>query len=320
MLFVFATIGIVLVILISDLNAREDEFVSRMPECKRIIERSLICAKNYSNTLGSIFGGGYSTLIYQLLESYALKTECKERNSKSTKLVLNVGPGSSGTRSLFLAMVQLNFTSYHLGFSGMNCNLYYRHKLLGQYFSRDPLVMTSGLPIAFWGDNPVPNYWWKLYHEYPEDTQFIMTDIDDYDWLKKRRKPQKAKISWEATLPLAFPVDELRYNRQSSKEGTTANSSIAQVKEHLLTVTNVFQASNETNSRVFQTYRDLLRCTLPEKQLLWVRMKDDSPEDFWANLVQFLNKTTTVTDGRLNRLVAAGKPYFGDKSCRIGSG
>eukprot|EP01036_Dinobryon_divergens_P022671 gene22671-30952_t len=231
---------------------------------------------------------------------------CQHTNVTSVQLVLNVGPGSSGTRSLFLAMIQLNYTAYHLGFSGMNCHLYYRHRVIGKYFSKDPSIFSTEYHRAFWGDNPVPIYWWKLYHEYPANTLFIMTDMLDDLWLSKRRKPNKMRIDWESTLPVAFAVDELNYPPDS-----VVNRSA------LISAMNVWRASNRTNQIVFQAYRDLLRCTLTREQLLWLHMASPSPTEFWSSLTKFLR--ISITSNQLSGLAAAGKPYFGDKFCRIGS-
>ena len=258
---------------------------------------SLLCARSYSNTLGSVFGRDYSSIIFDAMAS-AIRFGCeKKSNFTSVQLVLNVGPGSSGTRSLFLAMVQLNYTSYHLGFSGMNCNIHYRHKVIGTYFFKSPSIFSTEYNKAFWGDNPVPIYWWKLYHEYPANTLFIMTDMENDLWLSKRRKPNKKRIDWESTLPVAFSIDELNYPLNSATNRTA-----------LMTAMNVWHANNRTNQIVFQAYRDLLRCTLTREQLLWLHMASPtSPTDYWTSLTRFLR--ISISSDQLAKLAAAGRLF-----------
>lgn len=258
--------------------------------------RSLSCARRYADTVGSVFGRDYASIIFDAMAS-AVRLGCQHTNLTSVRLVLNVGPGSSGTRSLFLAMIQLNYTAYHLGFSGMNCHLYYRHSVIGKYFSKSPSIFSTEYHQAFWGDNPVPIYWWKLYHEHPSNTLFIMTDMLDDLWLSKRRKPNKMRIDWESTLPVAFAIDELNYPPDS-----VANRSA------LMSAMNVWRASNRTNQIVFQAYRDLLRCTFTREQLLWLHMASPSPTEFWTSLTRFLH--IPISSDQLARLAAAGKSFF----------
>ena len=104
-----------------------------------------------------------------------------------TKLILNIGPGSSGTRSLYLAATQLNITSFHLGASSINCTSYSHHRdvSFGPLFNIHSMkIMRSGDEFAFWGDIPVPNNWWSLMHgPFADRILYVMTDMDDNKWV-----------------------------------------------------------------------------------------------------------------------------------------
>jgi hypothetical protein len=277
---------------------------------------SVACARSYANALGRIFGDKFAPLILESMVSIVENALC-ERSSTATKLILNIGPGSSGTRSLFLAMVQLNLTSYHLGFSGANCTIYNRHEFvnLGKYFTRNPSIMErEDVKTAFWGDNPVPAYWWKFYHQYKiSNTLMIMTDMNDDSWLKKRRKPHKAKVNWESTVPLAFHPDELAFSDAKEEDHRLLHD----LKAELLNSSNVWHVTNDTNRAAFQAYRELIKCSIPHNKLLWMKMSEGEPDQFWNSIVDFIK--LPVEEKVLKQLIAAGKPYFGDRSCRIGN-
>ena len=122
------------------------------------------------------------------------------RRKPTKKLILNIGPGSSGTRSLYLAATQLNITAYHLGASSVNCISYSHHRnvSLGPLFNIHTMEIMNGGggggggsgsssgydEFAFWGDIPVPNDWWSLMHGPLEDRiLYVMTDMDDNKWV-----------------------------------------------------------------------------------------------------------------------------------------
>jgi len=312
---------------------------------------SATCAIKYANEIGKIFGDQFKWLVQDSMLNELNVARCEQQKKSSVKLTLNIGPGSSGTRSLFLAMVQLNITSYHLGFSGLNCTIHLRHKVVNLHskFNRDAAIMETDEQNAFWGDNPVPVYWWSLFHQYPHNTRFIMTDMQDDNWLIKRKKPHKAKLNWESTVPLAFHIDELGDHYSSSSpssslhkhhkhissltythnngQNTTINN-IKDLQNELLSLTNVWKVSNETNRAAFAAYRDLIHCSIPHKQLLWLDLKNDPTDTFWKGLITFLEtpfeKNTSQSlsissSSAMSRLIAVGKPYFGDQSCHIGA-
>ena len=115
----------------------------------------------------------------------------EHKYSPTKKLILNIGPGSSGTRSIFLAASQLNITAYHWKQSSANCTVYLAHRNLSSYslgslFDIHSMnIMKSEGDIAFWGDTPVPNDWWSLLHgPFRDRIYYVMTDMDDNRWVR----------------------------------------------------------------------------------------------------------------------------------------
>ena len=153
--------------------------------------RSNNCINKYVTELSSInsqYHDIFLDSLTELSERYK-KTDSIISKNPSSKLIINIGPGSSGTRSLYLAATQLNITSFHLGASSINCSSYSHHQQVsfGPLFNIRTMKILSSSHTAFWGDIPAPNYWWNILHRFSEGILYIMTDIDDNRWLTSRR-------------------------------------------------------------------------------------------------------------------------------------
>jgi hypothetical protein len=303
------------------------------------VSRSLYCARNYAVEFGNIFGDKYQEIIFQYFRTAVMKSNTaiplndpyydllirpedkleaaddKLRTFRKVKnqLVLDVGPGSSGTRTLFLAAAQLNITAYHCNQNSLNCVVTQRPgtDLVSLFHPSTMKIFDSPeYSLSLWGDNPVSNIWWELFHRFPPPcTELVMTDMDSGRWLAVRRKMIKASMArpdfkphWLWTSPLPFHPDQL--------------PAPLRVREELLNLTSIARVSEADNHRVFEAFRALLKCAAPNQALHWLVVGNDSANNFWANLTRIFKLSPSRE--KMEALVSTGIPYFGSKGCFIG--
>eukprot|EP01034_Spumella_vulgaris_P024093 gene24093-30396_t len=293
------------------------------------------CASDYATTLASLFGAQFRDIIMHKLTAPRVVT----RHSSNATIILNIGPGSSGTRSLFTAIRQLNITARHYQDLSLGCRLYrITSNLKHPYLS--PLVFSDDFsPLldpqhqrVFWGDIPVPEMWWYILQAYPQQTQFIMTDINATKWYHSRFKyfcNNSYVRDWNGcTSPVPFSFLLNRERQISPTEKTLTRELL--VKMQLMNI-NV-----STSNAVYQAYRDIVRCAFPPErkksashlphlfsphpQLLWLDMTQQTEAPlFWSTLVSFLRlHPHVVSDEKLSALWAAGVPYMGSNGCYLG--
>ena len=107
--------------------------------------KNVACALSYAQKLSSIIGEKYHTMLQNML----LKSPNLPMHQTKAQIVLNVGIGSTGTKSLFLAMQQLNVTAAHFRLYSQNCTSLYRNSsrivMEGLHLTYDPFMV-------FWGE------------------------------------------------------------------------------------------------------------------------------------------------------------------------
>ena len=98
--------------------------------------RLLNCAAQYAKDMGEIVGAKFEDTIYSKMTRKIIMTQFDSK----AQVVLNIGPGSSGTTSMFTAMRMLNVTSRHYTLFTQNCQ-YLQVRLFFDYFgnSLEPL-------------------------------------------------------------------------------------------------------------------------------------------------------------------------------------
>lgn len=79
--------------------------------------RVIDCARSYVSNLTALFGEKYRKVLLDKL----LKPVLMTMYDTKADIILNIGPGSTGTRSLHMAMRQLNVTASHYRMSSSNC-------------------------------------------------------------------------------------------------------------------------------------------------------------------------------------------------------
>lgn len=247
------------------------------------------CRENYSLKMSILFG--LPRLKLHIDESMALyqnktKTDSSiERTSLHDQPFFGVGPGSSGTRSLFLAAMALNITSVHYVLCFANCTYDY-----------NSCYKIPNIQLQL--DLPIPNVWWKYLERLP-NAKFIMTDIDSITWLKGRMAHVKpGTTSWGYTVPIAFEKAD---------------------DAEILNALSVNKANASVSKQAHDLYRELVKCAIPKNQLYWIDW--DAPEVtpgiFWHGLSSFFN--AKVSNSQLQSLISAGIPYWGSKHCGFGN-
>ncbi len=80
--------------------------------------RSLQCAKQYVNEAAAVVGEQYKHIMFEKMTRQIIG---KQFDNQHTTPVLNLGPGSTGTQSVFTAMRMLNITAKHYTQISYNC-------------------------------------------------------------------------------------------------------------------------------------------------------------------------------------------------------
>ena len=276
------------------------------------------CSNWYANDIANIIGREYYDVIKDTLDELSNKYPSSIHDPEAnTKLIMNIGPGTSGTRSLYIAATQLNLTSFHSGTSSLNCSAYNHHEKvnLDSLFDIETMEImnTANVQYALWGDIPAPYYWWNILHRFRERAMFIMTDFDDDLWLKVRRGKEPEPIAnfyW--TVPIAFHPDELHFN--NPEISLEEQNKITKTLLHKL---NVWFASTDTNKRCFDAFRRFVRCAIPPEKLLWLHMHEEKSPTFWKKLINFIG--LEVSKVELDMLIDGGVPYWGSKGSFVGN-
>ena len=281
------------------------------------------CSHQYANDIANILGRDFYRVIQDTIDALSKSFMNPNHNPEATtKLVMNIGPGTSGTRSLYIAATQLNITSLHSGASSSNCTVYLNHQAVNFKPLFDIKTMKimdmAHVKYAWWGDIPAPNIWWNILHRFRDRTIFIMTDFDDDSWLESRRNKDlpegltKPYINYYWTVPVAFHPESLHFKDHNLSLAQKRNTT-----DILLRKLNIWLVDSGTNRRYFDAYRRFVRCAIPPEKLLWLRVRDEKSPLFWEKLTTFIG--LNVSTAQLDRLIDGGIPYWGTKSCRIGS-
>ena len=296
------------------------------------------CADKYATQLGDIVYPGkqpneLSALVKDKLQLHQQQSEYPCQNP----LVINASPGSSGTRSLFLAALALNVSASHYFRRGFNCS-----------YGMIPLV--SHDKVTFWGDTPFSHLWWYFLQVCPS-SRFIVTIIDPHKWHSARvshyNPSSSSEMEWDYILPIPFlpPISRYPFPRGitpplpeeiwlSSRERNTSNASpdIENSEEKSSPLSESFEndianmLSLKTNSvavatEAYKAFMELVQCAVPADRLLVIDLTSTAmtPFKFWTELANHFGISSTLTSSALDSLVSAGMPYWGRKVCRLGT-
>ncbi len=110
--------------------------------------RSLRCARQYAKEASAVVGPQYERIMF---EKMTRQVVARQYENHKTEAILNLGPGSTGTNSMFTAMRMLNISARHYTQISFNCQ-YLQSKLYYEYFG-DKLEPMAGelvcLPLMF---------------------------------------------------------------------------------------------------------------------------------------------------------------------------
>ena len=264
------------------------------------------CAVKYSSALSRALGSSaFGDLVLSRLMEAPTAIRRAEKNTE--RLILDAGPGTTGTRTLHLVMSQLNITARHYKKNVMNCSFAGNHEVNEIDSDMRVLLRHDAGPVVYWGDTPVPERWWHLLKMYPR-TRIIMTDVrNDSTWLIKRLTEHCSNASsridevWSpCTIPLPVGFDRwtplsLRFYRAVHLSAVNASVTAA----------------------AFDAYRELVRCSVPPSQLKWIYVAEqNNASSFWNELIDFF--AVNITNQVKNQLIACGVPRLGSKGCSVG--
>ncbi|KAJ8613399.1 hypothetical protein CTAYLR_002243 [Chrysophaeum taylorii] len=240
------------------------------------------CVEQYAANLSNILGDPAlsEVVLFRVLRSLASSAE-KAPSSKPA--IIGIGPGSSGTRSLFVALAFLDVPGLHFKKTYDNCSF-------GRFGAATPTVDAFvKSKFKFWADTPVPTQWTQLLFRLP-NAKFVLTSLYDASaWRRKRltfRGGYCKTPKPDCQVPLALDIPGRSYP--------------------------VAQASEVQVIALLDAYRAFARCAIPESRLLLISFPPPRLTNLWADLLGFLGKT----DDR--GLRDSPFPHWGDASCLWG--
>jgi len=138
------------------------------------------CVAAYAGRVSAAFPGTLEReWVAQRLEADLLSSHTPPPPTKQRpRLVLGVGPGSTGTRSLFVALTFLNIASVHFNVKFANCRIVRESRPtmeLSRFVDKVSKTLDDddhGSKWLFWTDTPVWWAWPSLLARFP-DTKFV---------------------------------------------------------------------------------------------------------------------------------------------------
>lgn len=252
--------------------------------CGGVARASLLlveCGQKYARSLGEAFGSHVEELARSKLKSVV------QRPSNKSAIV-GIGPGSSGTRSLFISMVFLDISGIHFKKTFQNCSW-------GHARATPSANSFQKSQFEFWADTPVPATWTQLL-DMP-NAKFVMTRLKNASaWKKKRMTFRKGycanpRLS-DCQVPLAFEND----GRGSKLP--VARATLNQVEKAL------------------DAYHDFAECVIPKERLLFVDFPPEDSGGLWEKLLDFVDPfRTRISENRRTELINSSFPHWGESSC-----
>lgn len=301
----------VVLLAVARVAADDDRFVANPRE------RVAACAPAYAASLARHFTSPdleASLVRATILKEFGYRNATDEaafdddaparRGLRTTKeIVFGIGPGSSGTRSTFMAMMLLRISGQH----------FKQHWVAETCTQRSQDVKAKPDAIEdrdtrYWGDTPVPFTWPRLWNRAP-NAKFLMTDVDADRWRAKRLSFRRGYCArapaskQDCAVPLAFAPP--------------------------LAVRGLFRladATPEQTRAAWAAYRAFARCAVPRDRLLWLNLSTHEPRTLWPALLDFvgLPRATALTNRKNEtlRLDAANTtfPHWGESGCALQGG
>lgn len=231
-----------------------------------------------------------------------LASRAPERKVRDKPMVLGIGPGSSGTRSTFMAfaLLRLSGQHYRVRFDSQSC----------RWLQRGWNDAVDDDNVMYWGDTPVSYDWPTLWSRLP-NARFLMTDSDADKWRAKRLSFRRGychtnKFKPDCLVPLAFSPPKT-----------------------LQTLFDLNRSSANATRGAWDAFRNFARCAIPKDRLLWMRLADaKNPGELWSSLLAFLGMDagTRIQDPRPGahhhtlKLTNASTPFphWGEHGCDMG--
>lgn len=182
-------------------------------------------------------------------------------------VVLGIGPGSSGTRSLFYALAMLNMTGQHFGQSFDGCQMVHNATAL-----EDPHIMSR---VEVWLDTPVPQKWTSLMHFAPA-ARYIFTDTNSSKWWKTRTTFRRGHC--------------LKIDTNGSKPDCLVPLSFVPPKA--FTFLGLNHVTRAQSNAAFDALRKFVRCRIPPDRLMWLDFgsKERGASEWWDELSRFVGR------------------------------
>lgn len=217
------------------------------------------------------------------------------------KLFLCVGPGSSGTRSLFIACAILGIGGGHYDYVYRPDQCAIKHRGVFKNMSSMIDLAKVDTDLVFWGDTPVPWQWPAVRRRTP-NAKYIMTDLNATLWRAKRLDDHCSKEAKGHDSGCLVP---LPFEPHSS----------------WFPVLHVSAASSQLTEAAFAAYRQFVRCTIPPERLLWIdySLTPFSSATLWNELISFssVDDETRIPawpDGRLVPVNETPWPHWGSST------
>lgn len=237
------------------------------------------CVKEYAKTLGELYDNRH---LEEAFLGELSKPFVSEKNNKTA--IIGVGPGSTGTRSLFVAMAFLGIPSVHYKTTFQPCAWNETNVIQ----DADSFVKS---PFSFWADTPVPQIWVDLLHRLP-NAKFISTrPVNVSAWRVKR---------------LAFDHE---YCQDPKHPDCQVPVPSRLPRKHMLPLVN---ATVQQVQGAYDAYTKFMACAIPEERL---HVVDVPPTpSAWKELLDFLD-LDNMSESRRSELANSTFPHWGSHGC-----
>lgn len=258
------------------------------------------CSQDYSVNMASIVGSKYQKYILnQLLRDANL---ARYDSVDSERLVINVAPGTTGTKTLHFSMIVLNVTTYHFTLSWQRNDLPTKIEI-EDFETGKVLSIESAERRMYWSDIPTTYRWFKLYRMYP-NMNIVFTDVDSSWWYHKRRKDHCRTLPAAVMYPKCLVPVPFRFTNDP-------------LSWELFPQLQLANMTLERSNAMFDAYKQLVRCTIDEKKLWWFEVaKLTDPVEYWSKLIKVAG--VNVSEITLQAIVAKGIPRCAPDHCYWG--
>jgi hypothetical protein len=246
-----------------------------------------------------------------------------EQQTIQRPLLIGVGPGSSGTRSLFAALQFLDISGvhYHAGVTkSPQCKTF--HGSVSDLYNDDS-------QIEYFGDTPFSYSWVPLLRKAPH-ARYIMTQVGDAtQWAAKRLSFRGGycskqggggggEVRPDCLVPLAFLPKKRHYDLYALTSVTPMQlSSAYNAYEDLVKCLMMLPTSSNSNNGGEEVVEeeDVREKKKKEEKLLWIDFREEKVKKgaIWSKLLSFLDIDFNSTLGL--KVMGTSFPRVNDQGC-----